>query len=220
MHSFYKGVLLGAVVSVVVLMAGTALAGSGVGGVFNLGKVNKVNRTSYLSGAAKGKLLQLTNKGSGAALALKVRSGKAPLTVNSTKRVKRLNADLLDGLHASALRKVYTARRDLDPGSTYEEMLTLPGFVTVSVLNTIGGRFNLSVRRVNTDESIRFAHPDGSVGMPASGFGLLSQSISPNTAREFRYLVWNSTRAADLRFNVMRVSDSDQLTVFVEATVQ
>jgi hypothetical protein len=48
--TFVKGVVLGAVTSMLTLAATAALAGTGVGAVFNLGKTNKVNATSTLTG--------------------------------------------------------------------------------------------------------------------------------------------------------------------------
>ncbi len=55
----YKGVVLGAIAASVVMMAGTALAGTGVGGVFNLGKTNRVNAPSVLKGATTGQSVNL-----------------------------------------------------------------------------------------------------------------------------------------------------------------
>jgi hypothetical protein len=72
-------------------VASVALAGMGVGAPFNLGKINKVDRVSTL-----------VNEGIGPALSLQANSG-APLKVNSTTRVAKLNADMVDGMHASAL---------------------------------------------------------------------------------------------------------------------
>jgi hypothetical protein len=63
---FGRGVVVGAATSTVVLMAATALAGTGVGGVFNLGQVNSVNATSTLTGAKAGRMLQVTNTSAGA----------------------------------------------------------------------------------------------------------------------------------------------------------
>jgi hypothetical protein len=224
MHSFYKGVLLGAVVSVVVMMAGTALAGSGIGAVFNLGKVNAVNRTSTLSGAAKGKLLQVTNKGSGAALALKVRSGKAPLTVNSTKRVKRLNADLLDGLHASELRKVLTARRDLAPSGSWTSVLTLAGLGRISclaeyapaALPMVGLRFQ------STSQEVVHFQGDLWPDMSLPVTGTVSSTFYLESLRfdEVHEVLWSSKRAAVLDVHIVRFPGSDVFTILVEATVQ
>jgi hypothetical protein len=47
---FLKGVVLGAIVSTLTLAASVALAGSGIGGVFNLGQPNTVNKTTTLTG--------------------------------------------------------------------------------------------------------------------------------------------------------------------------
>ena len=44
------------------------------------------------------------NTGTGAALSLKTRAGSPPLKVSSSKVVKKLNADTVDGSHAAALK--------------------------------------------------------------------------------------------------------------------
>ncbi len=97
----FKGVVLGAVVAAVVLTAATAMAGTGVGSVFNLGRTNKANATSTIQGTTSHNVLQVTNKGSGAALGLKVKTGNAPLAVNSGVTVKNLSADKLDGIDST-----------------------------------------------------------------------------------------------------------------------
>jgi hypothetical protein len=84
-------------------VATIALAGTGVGGVFNLGADNTVNKTTTLRSTSSfsGPQLQVKNAGGGPALDLQVNSGKAPLTVNSSSKVANLNADKLDGVDAS-----------------------------------------------------------------------------------------------------------------------
>lgn len=101
---FFNGVVLGAVTSTAVLMSATAVAGTGVGAVFDLGQTNTVNATSTLTGSTAGKLLQVTNTStdSGAAgLGIKVPSGNPPFILNSTTKVTHLNADLLDGKNST-----------------------------------------------------------------------------------------------------------------------
>jgi hypothetical protein len=67
--TFFKGAALGAATSVLVLLAASALAGTGVGDVFNLGQTNSVDATSSLQGTLSGGAqLQVTNQGSGAAV--------------------------------------------------------------------------------------------------------------------------------------------------------
>ena len=101
MKWFLKGTVLGSVSAVVILTATAALAGSGVGAVFNLGRTNSVNRQSGLVGTATGAMLRVQNKGTGPAASFQVAAGKAPFAVNSNVKVAKLNADLLDGIDSS-----------------------------------------------------------------------------------------------------------------------
>lgn len=101
--SFFKVVVLGAMVSVVTLAATAALAGTGIGAVFNLGRSNSVNATTTLTGSAAGKELQVTNASTArgaTGIGIKVAPGKPPITVNSSARVHHLNASLLGGRSA------------------------------------------------------------------------------------------------------------------------
>ncbi len=91
-------------VTLLLLSTGVALAGSGVGGVFNLGVTNTVNKQTVLKGSASSALMRVTNDGSGAALALNVKNtGTAPIVLDpeSTGKVQYLNADMLDGKDSS-----------------------------------------------------------------------------------------------------------------------
>jgi hypothetical protein len=96
-RNFLSGAAVGGLTAAVVLIAATALAGTGVGAVFNLGKVNKVNRLSTLQGETDNQLLRVNNKGGGPALSLVTEPGVQPLTTNSTTTVGNLSAGLLDG---------------------------------------------------------------------------------------------------------------------------
>ena len=98
---FLKGALVGGLCGSLVLVASAALAGSGIGGVFNLGVKNSVNRTSSLIGKTAGAMLRVQNKGSGPAASFQVAAGNAPFTVNTSVRVANLNADMLDGRDSS-----------------------------------------------------------------------------------------------------------------------
>jgi hypothetical protein len=91
---------LAVVFAVVLGLASVALAGTGVGATFNLGKTNTVNRLSQLVGSTDNPMLSLTNKSTGAdatALTLQVEPGHAPMKVNSGTAVDNLNADQVDG---------------------------------------------------------------------------------------------------------------------------
>jgi hypothetical protein len=96
---FGTGFVVGVVLTAIGLAATAAVAGTGVGGVFNLGRINKVDAGTTLSGGAP-KLLIIKNTGTGPSavgLAITVPAGKPPLQVSSNARVANLNSDLLDG---------------------------------------------------------------------------------------------------------------------------
>src|SRR5690348_16195701 len=57
--TFFRGIALGAVTSTLALGTTAALAGTGPGANFNLGKINTVNATSTLTGSATGSLLKI-----------------------------------------------------------------------------------------------------------------------------------------------------------------
>lgn len=95
---------LAMILALAVGMASTALAGTGAGSRFDLGKTNAVNTVTKLVGSVAGPSLQVDNNsgGSGAtALDLRVEPGKAPLKVDSDVKVANLNADRVDGKDSS-----------------------------------------------------------------------------------------------------------------------
>jgi hypothetical protein len=106
--TFLKGVVLGSVVSIAMLTATAAFAGSGVGAIFNLGQTNAVNAQTKLTGATDAGQLAVVNTSTGATatgIGIAVANGKPPLAVNSTVKVSKLNADLVDGLDSTELQK-------------------------------------------------------------------------------------------------------------------
>jgi hypothetical protein len=79
--SLFKGVVLGSVCSALVFVASSALAGSGVGGVFNLGVSNSVDAKTTLTGASPAAQLQVTNtNGAAGASGLGVSSASSTST--------------------------------------------------------------------------------------------------------------------------------------------
>jgi hypothetical protein len=91
-------------------VASMALAGTGVGGVFNLGQKNTVDRVTQLVGTTAGAMLKVDNNGSGTALDLRVGDPTAdpaaktvaPMKVDSGAVVNNLNADKIDGKDSTA----------------------------------------------------------------------------------------------------------------------
>ncbi len=88
----------------ITLVGSAAVAGTGVGKVFNLGESNRVNARSQLEGATPSAVLNVTNSdksSTASGVSIDVPSSDPPLVVNSTTKVKNLNADLLDGQSSS-----------------------------------------------------------------------------------------------------------------------
>jgi hypothetical protein len=94
-------------------LASTALAGTGIGARFDLGKINRVNAMSTLVGNVDGPLLTLENSNDpfirtfrNVPLSLETRPDAgghrpAPMRIDSDTLVQSLNADLLDGKGAA-----------------------------------------------------------------------------------------------------------------------
>ena len=59
------GWFFGSIVSIVILFGTTAMAGTGIGSVFNLGRTNPVNAKTTLSGSHAGSQLQVINSSAG-----------------------------------------------------------------------------------------------------------------------------------------------------------
>jgi hypothetical protein len=93
------------IMALMLSMASAALAGTGVGANFNLGKTNTVNRLSQLVGSTDNALLRIDDNNAGTnatALDLRVEPGLTPMKVNSSTQVSNLNAALIDGRSASS----------------------------------------------------------------------------------------------------------------------
>ncbi len=132
-----------------VAMVSPAAAGTGIGALFNLGRSNTVNRTTTLTGTTSGRILALANKGTGSALSLSTRVGQAPMTVTSSTRVTHLNADLLDGLDASAFVKgtgsLVSSRTTMVPVTILTPILEIAGFGEVQAGCGWSGFSNYSI---------------------------------------------------------------------------
>lgn len=100
-----------------VLVTGLTVSASASGSWLALGHSNDASRTTGID-----------NHGRGAALRLTTRAGAPPLAVTSDRRVARLNADRLDGMHARALRtQVYVYRIGGDEDAGPDVVKSFPG---------------------------------------------------------------------------------------------
>jgi hypothetical protein len=99
--TFLSG-LTGVLVGALLVGAGPSLAAA-VGDPLRLGRSNTVSeQTTVKSPGAH--VFALENTGTGKGLKITTAAGKAPLTVNRPVRVANLNADMVDGRHASAFQ--------------------------------------------------------------------------------------------------------------------
>jgi len=109
-----RSALAGGVVAALLVTAVPA-ASAAVSDALRLGTVNfSRGRTTTLVGRGDSAVLKIVNRGGGTALNLRVADDVPPLRVNSTSRVRRLNADLLDGEHATAFLGVEDTAADSD----------------------------------------------------------------------------------------------------------
>src|SRR6185369_6774389 len=94
---FLKGAVLGAVVCGVTVMSTAAFAGTGIGGVFNLGRTNTINGSTVLQGSTRGQQLRVVNTartGTGiSGIGIHTEANEPPLAVNSRTKVTNLDAD-------------------------------------------------------------------------------------------------------------------------------
>ena len=182
----FAGILIGSVTSTLVVMAAPAIAGSGIGAVFNLGKTNTVNAQSALKGATSGKSLQLTNTGSGGGLGITVGSGKAPITVNaSAGKASNLNADKLDGVDSTGfVRTAELYRFAFNESTGNADIFSFgPLVFTASCLDDGGGQWeaniDVSTTATNTVVNNQVVNPNGTVHLDDNTGSVLStQSVT------------------------------------------
>jgi len=186
--TFFRGIAVGSALAIALLAMTSAVAGTGVGAVFNLGQKNKVNAVTSLSGSASGPMLKLTNSGRSTALRLNVGRGRAPLTVNSAARVANLNASLLRGLGPAAFvqgggqnRAFALTLTDQDgvklvsiPGYGFLDAGCLPGGVPFADVNYVNGPRSVNVwsnesSTNNTAVNLATVPPFGAVGISSLG---------------------------------------------------
>ncbi len=98
---------------VVALLVATAPVVADTGDSVLIGRFNTGDRKTTLTASVAGdSALKVANTaGNGSGITVQVSSGQAPFVVNSSKRVKKLNADRVDGLSSEHLApKVLTAK--------------------------------------------------------------------------------------------------------------
>jgi hypothetical protein len=125
----------GAAGAALILVATTALAGSGVGGVFNLGQANSVDAQSTLTGNPGGTpQLKLVNGGTGAALRAESQTGIGVngISVSGTGQLGQSDA-------GTGLLGLHTDTAGTEPGIEGRTSSTDPSSAGVIGRNTGGG---------------------------------------------------------------------------------
>jgi hypothetical protein len=127
---FLRGAMIGGLAGGAVLAATAAVAGTGIGGIFNLGQTNTVDETTTLTGAkANGAQLVVQNTStSGAVTGLSITTpgGKPPITVSNTTVNPNLNAQYLGGMRASSVGRIAIAStKNLTGGFPFSTLTTV-----------------------------------------------------------------------------------------------
>jgi hypothetical protein len=181
-----KYTLLAVILALTRATASIGVAGSGVGGVFNLGVTNTVNAITKLTGSVAGPSLQIINSSTGTgatALELRVAPDKPPLKVNRTTKVTNLNADLLDGNDSTQLAPILRAQEDATAfGNTVTgttEVNSVPIEVPVDGVMMISGTAYVnSFEEVSAIDYILNPKVDGSDATPFGWGAYHSASVN------------------------------------------
>jgi hypothetical protein len=164
---------LAVILALTVGLASTALAGTGVGATFNLGKTNTVSAISRLVGSVAGPSLAIDNNSTNSAataLDLQVEAGKAPMKVNSAVKVANLTSDKVDGVDLPLSGAVSVDPPSVGAHSCLQSSVTIPG-------------------KLNTDSGLLFPSRNFSAGLNVT---LMTHSgVGPDTADKLFYTVCN-----------------------------
>jgi hypothetical protein len=183
--TFWKGIVLGSVVSMTMLVATAAFAGTGIGSVLNLGATNRVNARTVLSGSMNGAQLDVENASTGASargINIHTAANKPPLAVNSTTQVNNLNANLLQGKAATAFVQgngtVHGARLDVAAATTNAPLIGVGTLGHLGAYCHSGIFGNSGVYYVPTRDQLgQYASSDGSSGYITGQVAIASPNL-------------------------------------------
>jgi hypothetical protein len=126
---------LAVILALSVGLASAALAGTGVGAAFNLGKTNTVSAISTLAGSTSSSMLKVDNNGTGTALDLRVGPSTtpadqktiAPMKVDSQAKVANLTVDRVDGVDLPLSGSLQEDPPNVAAHSCVLDSVTIPG---------------------------------------------------------------------------------------------
>ena len=187
-----KFTVLAVVAAITVATATAALAGTGVGGVFNLGVTNTVNAITTLKGSVSGPSLRIDNDSANlaaTALDLQVEPGKAPLKTNSGTKVTNLNADRLDDQDSDQLAPILRAQQDVNSSgvdvSGTQQINSVSINAPVSGVLMISGTAFVNSRETSPTNYILNPKLDGTSVTPAGWGAYFAANSSGNEGSRF-----------------------------------
>ncbi len=135
-RSRWEGWFVGAMTGLLLASAVPVIAG--IGEPVLQGTVNVVNKRTTLTGSdGRDAMLLVTNKApNGTGIEVRVEDGRPPFVVNSTARVRRLNADRLDGKSSAAF--MLKARYDRNRDRVVDNAERLDGLDSTSFVTKVG----------------------------------------------------------------------------------
>ena len=187
---------LAVILAVVLGVATSALAGTGVGATFNLGQTNTVDALSRLVGSTNDALLRIDNDDAGAsatALELRVEPGQAPMKVDSSTKVQTLNADEVDGKSASAFLGTDDKAADAAHADTADHADKASGatFADQADQAELADKADDATHAIQADRATRAANANKVEGLHADEIGVngwlreeeesASNSVSPKS---------------------------------------
>ena len=200
--------LLGAAVAALVLTTTTALAGSGVGGVFNLGTANTVDAQTTLSGnPGANPLLRLTGAGTAATIRADAGSGIAINGISTSgtgQSGQSTSGHGLSGFHIGATGStsgVYGQTNSTDPGSagvTGRNLSGGPGLQSIVTSNSV------APLKVNSSAKVQNLNADLLDGLDSTGLPYWKLGGNTGTTPGTDFLGTTDNQALELKVNGQR----------------
>jgi hypothetical protein len=183
--------MVGLAVIVALVLGAASMAFAGNGDPWRLGQTNTATAITSLGGTSgvDGPMVRLTNNNSGTddtALSLNVQGGEPPMTVNSSTKVAKLNADQLDGKGASeigvnGLEEIFSQSAE-DSNSSKTQTVRCPsGKIVVGTgFDVVGGKSGSSPN-AETDVVVDEVSP-GHFGPSDHGVTVTAYEETPTSA--------------------------------------
>jgi len=211
----FRSALAGGLIAALVMVTLPVLGS--VGDAIRAGLTTKAGEQTVLKGNVDSQNLKLVNTGNGQAASFVTESGRAPFKVNRAKKVKKLNADKVDGYSATQLapRAAFIANDDIPDGADYALGTLIeapaPGILLMSAgvdaYNEDSDIFLRCLLRVDTEYVV------GSEMIADIG-GSTGTNLEEDCTTSGAVVVGAGDHSVDFE-----IEDADSNTVFVDASV-